>query len=149
MYCNLPGFDFIQGQSVRIYFMAFGSSADMHTPLFSWSPVSLFSCRFMYCNLPGLDFIQGQSVRIYFMFRICGSVQMFFLSPVSSCRFMYCNLPGLDFIQGQSVRIYFMAFGSSADMHTPNTAESQLFLDGHRKQAVALLPGAMLTTDTT
>ncbi|KAF6265588.1 Cupredoxin [Scenedesmus sp. NREL 46B-D3] len=63
--------------------------------------------------------------------------------------YMYCNLPGLDFIQGQSVRIYFMAFGSSADMHTPNTAESQLFLDGHRKQAVALLPGAMLTADTT
>ncbi|WIA14174.1 hypothetical protein OEZ85_002716 [Tetradesmus obliquus] len=63
--------------------------------------------------------------------------------------YMYCNLPGLDFVQGQSVRIYFMAFGSSADMHTPNTAESQLFLDGHRKQAVALLPGAMLTTDTT
>eukprot|EP00879_Flechtneria_rotunda_P000261 GHRR01000344.1.p1 GENE.GHRR01000344.1~~GHRR01000344.1.p1 ORF type:complete len:1159 (+),score=375.53 GHRR01000344.1:116-3592(+) len=62
--------------------------------------------------------------------------------------FMFCNLPGLEFVQGDSARIYFMALGSSADMHSPNSAESQLFLDGHRKQSVPLLPGQMLTTDT-
>jgi hypothetical protein len=41
-----------------------------------------------------------------------------------------------------------MAIGGSKDMHTPNTAESQLFLDGQRKQAVGLLPGATMTVDT-
>lgn len=64
------------------------------------------------------------------------------------CRYLYCNLPGLEFIQGGSARLYFMAIGSAADMHTPNSAESQLFLDGHRRQAVSLLPGAMLAVDT-
>eukprot|EP00878_Enallax_costatus_P001155 GHUV01001296.1.p1 GENE.GHUV01001296.1~~GHUV01001296.1.p1 ORF type:complete len:885 (+),score=249.43 GHUV01001296.1:1539-4193(+) len=62
--------------------------------------------------------------------------------------FMYCNLPGLQFTQGESARIYFMALGSSADMHTPNSAETQMFIDGHKKQAVALLPGAMMAVDT-
>lgn len=63
--------------------------------------------------------------------------------------YLYCNLPGLEFVQGESARIYFMAIGTAADMHTPNSAESQLFLDGHRKQAVSLLPGSMMTVDTT
>lgn len=61
---------------------------------------------------------------------------------------MYCNLPGLEFTQGESARIYLMALGSSADMHTPNSAETQMFIDGHKKQAVALLPGAMMSVDT-
>jgi hypothetical protein len=51
-------------------------------------------------------------------------------------------------VQGGSARLYFMAIGSAADMHTPNSAESQLFIDGHRKQAVGLLPGAMMAVDT-
>jgi hypothetical protein len=63
--------------------------------------------------------------------------------------YLYCNLPGLEFVQGESARIYFMAIGTTADMHTPNSAESQLFLDGHRKQAVSLLPGSMMAVDTT
>lgn len=62
---------------------------------------------------------------------------------------MYCNLPGLQFTQGSSARIYLMALGSSADMHTPNSAETQIFLDGHRRQSVQLLPGAMMATDVT
>eukprot|EP00775_Hariotina_reticulata_P011260 gene11260-11409_t len=62
--------------------------------------------------------------------------------------YMYCNLPGLQFVQGQTVRLYFMALGSKTGLHTPNTAESQLFINGHRKQSVQLLPGAMITVDT-
>jgi hypothetical protein len=46
------------------------------------------------------------------------------------------------------VRLYFMALGSETGLHTPNTAESQLFIDGHRKQSVQLLPGSMITVDT-
>jgi hypothetical protein len=64
-------------------------------------------------------------------------------------RYLYCNLPGLEFIQGGSARLYFMAVGTKADMHTPNSAESQLFLDGHKRQALSLLPGSMLQVDTT
>jgi hephaestin len=62
---------------------------------------------------------------------------------------MYCNLPGLDFNQGAEARLYLMALGSSADMHTPNSVESQFYLDGQRKQSVQLLPGAMMTVDVT
>lgn len=40
-----------------------------------------------------------------------------------------------------------MAIGSKADMHTPNSAETQLFMDGHRRQSVGLLPGAMMAVD--
>ena len=65
-----------------------------------------------------------------------------------ACSYLYCNLPGLEFVQGQSARLYFMAVGSKSDMHTPNSAESQLFLDGHKRQAISLLPGAMLSVDT-
>jgi hypothetical protein len=65
------------------------------------------------------------------------------------CSYLYCNLPGLEFVQGDSARLYFMALGGSADMHTPNSVESQIFINGHRRQAVALLPGQMLTTDIT
>jgi hypothetical protein len=61
--------------------------------------------------------------------------------------YLYCNLPGLEFAQGRPTRVYFMALGGSGDMHTPNSAEGALYLDGQRKQSVRLLPGAMLTTD--
>jgi hypothetical protein len=64
-------------------------------------------------------------------------------------RYLYCNLPGLEFVQGSSARLYFMAIGTTADMHTPNSAESQLYLDGHKRQALSLLPGSMLQVDTT
>jgi hypothetical protein len=40
-----------------------------------------------------------------------------------------------------------MALGSSADMHTPNSAEGAVYFDGQRRQSVSLLPGSMLTTD--
>jgi hypothetical protein len=42
-----------------------------------------------------------------------------------------------------------MAVGTKADMHTPNSAEAQLCMDGHKRQALSLLPGNMLTVDTT
>ncbi|KAI8463551.1 MAG: multicopper ferroxidase [Monoraphidium minutum] len=63
--------------------------------------------------------------------------------------YLYCNLPGLEFSQARPSRIYFLALGGSGDMHTPNSAEGGLYLDGQRRQAVKLLPGAMLTTDIT
>jgi hypothetical protein len=66
-----------------------------------------------------------------------------------TCRYLYCNLPGLEFVQGERARIYFMALGGIADMHTPTTAEGHFSIDGQRKQALPLLPGTMVTTDTT
>jgi hypothetical protein len=64
-------------------------------------------------------------------------------------RYLYCNLPGLEFTQGLPTRLYMLALGGSSDMHTPNTAEGGLYLDGQRRQGVKLLPGAMLTADIT
>jgi hypothetical protein len=71
------------------------------------------------------------------------------VAPPPPRRYLYCNLPGFDFVQGSSARLYFMAVGTKADMHTPNSAEAQLFMDGHKRQALSLLPGNMLTVDTT
>ncbi|GBF99637.1 multicopper ferroxidase [Raphidocelis subcapitata] len=61
--------------------------------------------------------------------------------------YLYCNLPGFEFSQARPSRLYFMALGGSGDMHTPNSAEGGLYLDGQRRQSVRLLPGTMLTTD--
>lgn len=63
------------------------------------------------------------------------------------CRYMYCNLPNFTMQQGERVRLYVIALGSSADLHTPNSVESNMNLDGHRKQSIQILPGGMLTTD--
>lgn len=63
--------------------------------------------------------------------------------------YLYCNMPGFELAQGRPTRLYLMALGGSGDMHTPNSAESALYLDGARRQAVGLLPGMMLTTDVT
>lgn len=40
-----------------------------------------------------------------------------------------------------------MALGGSGDMHTPNSPESGMYMDGQRRQALRLLPGSMLTAD--
>ena len=42
-----------------------------------------------------------------------------------------------------------MALGGTSDMHTPNTAEGAMYLDGQRRQGVKLLAGSMITTDVT
>ena len=63
--------------------------------------------------------------------------------------YLYCNLPGLEFTQGLPTRLYMFALGGSGDMHTPNTAEGGLYLDGQRRQGVRLLPGTMLAADIT
>ncbi|KIZ07330.1 hypothetical protein MNEG_0617 [Monoraphidium neglectum] len=63
--------------------------------------------------------------------------------------YIYCNLPGLEFSQAVPTRLYFLSLGGSGDMHTPNSVEGGLYLDGQRRQALKLLPGAMFTTDVT
>jgi hypothetical protein len=79
----------------------------------------------------------------------CAQHNMSLKPSAQTCRYLYCNLPGLEFVQGERARIYFMALGGIADMHTPTTAEGHFSIDGHRKQALPLLPGTMVTTDTT
>ena len=77
--------------------------------------------------------------------------------PTSSCSrtklppgsFVYCNLPGLELAQTRPSRIYLMALGGSGDVHTPNTAEGALYIDGQRRQGLRLLPGTMMATDIT
>ena len=32
MYCNLPGLEAMEGQRIRIYYMALGTEVDLHTP---------------------------------------------------------------------------------------------------------------------
>lgn len=64
-------------------------------------------------------------------------------------RYLYCNMPGFELMQARPSRLYFMALGGTGDMHTPNSAESSMYLDGQRRQAVRLLAGSMLTTDVT
>lgn len=63
--------------------------------------------------------------------------------------YLYCNMPGFELAQGRPTRVYMLALGGSGDMHTPNSAEAPLYLDGQRRQAVGLLPGMMLTADVT
>lgn len=58
-------------------------------------------------------------------------------------------MPGFDLMQARPSRLYFMALGGTGDMHTPNSAESSIYIDGQRRQAVRLLAGTMLTTDVT
>ena len=75
-----------------------------------------------------------------------GSVPGFLCSCLGFCGFF---LPCVScFLFGY---LFLGLFGGrgSGDMHTPNTAEGGLYLDGQRRQAVKLLPGAMLTTDIT
>ncbi|KAL4440358.1 hypothetical protein ABPG75_003359 [Micractinium tetrahymenae] len=63
--------------------------------------------------------------------------------------YLYCNMPVLNFTQGERVRFHVMALGTEVDLHTPNFVGQSMQMEGERKAAASLMPGAMHTADVT